>query len=185
MSDNPFEAPGMETGLEVLEPGSRSEAERIRRAHFWMERTIRVTSILYAVAAAGLLWLAVELRLMNPEAYLYLPLLCAATGIACAWCFHALWYRAGWAQWPVLVAAALGLLLSPLLIPLNGFALFLVFSTKGKVVLSPQYVQIIRKTPQVQSSGIVGRVLLAAGLAVLLMAAAGLIGIWITFLAFP
>lgn len=170
--DNPFQPPQSEG------PGDREESQdlvTLRRAHLGHELAIREVATVYALAAAGLLWLTFEAYLRHREWSGGLPILFGAAGIACAWAFSGLRQLAAWSRWPVFAVALLGLVLSPLFIPLNAYGLYLVFSEKGQRILSPEYRRIVPRVPA-ESKGFAWRLALwlflalSVGLALLSLA---------------
>lgn len=155
--DNPFQPPQADEQRRDREEWQDLVA--LRRYHLGHELSIRWLASVYAIAAAGLLWLAFEAYLRQGEWSLDRPILYASAGIASAWAYHGMRRLAPWGKWPVLMAAALGLFISPLFIPLNGYGLYLAFSEKGQRVFSAGYWTVIRRTPTVETNGFAGRLI--------------------------
>ena len=77
-----------------------------------------------------------------------------------------------WVRVPVGVLSGLGLLAVPIGTLLNGYALYLVFGRKGRVVFSPDYQEIVERTPHLRQR--TSPLVIALGLLIL-----GLIGFWV------
>jgi hypothetical protein len=78
----------------------------------------------------------------------------------------------GWARIACGIISGLGLLGFPLGTIVNGYILYLVFSTKGRTVFSPEYQIVIQQTPHIKyKTSIV--VWIFVGLLLLLLALAG------------
>ena len=55
-----------------------------------------------------------------------------------------------WIRVPVGILAGLGLIQIPIGTLINGYILFLIFSRKGRTVLSPEYREVIEQTPHIK-----------------------------------
>ena len=82
-----------------------------------------------------------------------------------------------WAKIPAAIIAAVGLLSFSIVTFISIYILHLIFSSKGQMVFSPEYKEIIRQTPHIKykTSKIVWVLLGIVGLLLL----AGLVGLFI------
>jgi len=128
------------------------DAEETRAEHLRHETAIITVGLLY-YAAAGLLAAAAIASLVmtnGTEAAVrfasLLGLLAAGFGFA-GYLLRLLDMRARYAA---SMMAVLGMLAVPIGTVLNAYVLWLVHSKKGRTVLSPEYREVIAKTPQIQ-----------------------------------
>lgn len=153
--------------LEKVREGvtTNSAAVQLRTQHLGHEASLRSVGVLYLVGGiltslGGLLMLIGALRLMgNPNlAQSNQPVLIAATiglvllvvgGLQAACGFHLRRLRP-LARIPVGIISALGLLAVPLGTLINGYILYLLFSKKGRFILSPEYQAIVAATPEIK-----------------------------------
>ena len=73
-------------------------------------------------------------------------------GVAAAFVFVGRGYQelSPWVRWPGGILSAIGLLGVPIGTLLNGYILFLMFSAKGRRILSPEYAELRARTPHIE-----------------------------------
>jgi hypothetical protein len=153
MSDNPYQAP-VTAVADVDAPAA--DAERVRREHIGHERQLRAVGALYLFG--GVLGLLGGIALivgsigaergggeMTAIAVLYVAI--SAFSLVLGWGYRKL---APWVRIPGTVLAAIGLLGIPIGTIISLAILWMIWSAKGKVVLSPQYAAIVAATPHVR-----------------------------------
>lgn len=160
-TDNPYAAMSIEAPLAMDDPAQTDE-EGTRRKYLRREAMIRSLGFLYYFSAA---WLAVALfaavrRTGMPLGfvlefaprvfwfYVFLGVLLVIVLLA-GWGLRRL---APWARVPVAFFSTLGLLSFPAGTGVNLVVLYLVFSPAGWVVFSPEYREVIERTPHVRYS---------------------------------
>ena len=155
-SDNPFASP-----VAVIEPVYTSialdnEAEAIRRKYLKHEASLKSIGSLYYLGA-GLMTLAVVFVVIVFFADRDFGF--AETLIAAIYAALAVGSFVGGRGLKQLdpkvkplvgIFSAMGLFFFPLGTLINGYALYLVFGAKGKVVLSPGYQEVVRQTPHIK-----------------------------------
>lgn len=151
---NPYQAPT----AYVEDVGVNAELERIRRGHINHEASLKSVGILYYLgaflmafgsvgASFGLLGAAAESVGGSTAAFLLLMLVLCVTSVIAG---HGLRTLKSWARIPAGILSGLGLLAFPLGTLINGYILWLLFSTKGKSILSSDYAAIVAATPHVR-----------------------------------
>jgi hypothetical protein len=158
-AENPFSAP-IADDIAVPLDGlvDPAEAERIRREHISHEVSVKSIGLLYYLATffLGLASIGFAFALVNAEE---IPGLEGAEYMLPIFVVFAIIYGvvgygirslASWSKIPVIFLSALSLLSIPIGTLIGGYILYLVLCAKGKVVLSPQYKEIIRQTPHVK-----------------------------------
>lgn len=132
-------------------------AEAVRRKHISHEAAVKSIGLLYFLGSAGLFFgslgfLAKALAPASGADFVQLLLAAFLLAIAAGYLFVGRGLRrlAPWVKAPVGVISGIGLLGFPLGTIINLYILYLVFSEKGKTVLSPDYQEIIAATPHVR-----------------------------------
>jgi len=176
MSENPYAAP---QNLEPAPADALSDAHAVRKAHLGTEASIKSIGIIYYLGALGLF-----------VSFFFLPssvssdggvgdlgkaagigivsLVPAALLIVVA---AALRRLKPWAKFPVAIFSTLGLVGFPIGTLINLYILYLVFSRKGRMVLSTPYQEIIAATPEMKYK--TSRVLIWVGVGILLIIGVG------------
>lgn len=139
---------------------AQGDIEAIRREHIGHERQLRAVGLLFGLGALamGLTLIAIVIPLMAdskgpgdlPPATL------AAFVLLCTMCvlyaFAAQGYRRlrPWIKYLGTPLSLLGLLAVPLGTLIHGYILYLLWGSKGRRVLAPDYASIMRDTPHVK-----------------------------------
>lgn len=159
MSDNPYQAPAVQ---EVLAPAALlTEAEEIRTQHLKHEASIKGVGFLYllggvavALSLVGLFALFGKMSSLSGRAMggreLIVTGMLGLIGVAQFISGWGLRKLRPWAKVPAAVLAGLSLLSIPVGTLLGGYTLYLLFSAKGRVVLSPDYAEIVAQTPHLR-----------------------------------
>lgn len=164
--DNPFAAPL--TQSPAMAPvgaygGPSADAEAMRRKYIKHEASIRSVGILYylgtiilGLASIPMLYMALTGEggpaFGSSERAFITGMGVAYVILAVISYFLARGLRAlqPGVRIPVGIFAAIGLLQIPIGTLINGYILYLVFSSKGKVVFSDQYRDVVRRTPHIK-----------------------------------
>ena len=135
---------------ELVEPAG--EAERIRSEHLRHETAIRSISAIYFFASLILLTMGLPLILQGPQQARFgiAGLVCMLLGAGVIVVGVGIRRLRRWVRIPVGVLSGLGLLAVPIGTLINGYALYLVFGRKGQVVFSPDYQEIVERTPHLR-----------------------------------
>lgn len=159
---NPYAAPLTTEAMVLPEAltgaGDVAAAERVRRELLNHETSLKSVRLLfYAAGGSAVLVLLAMLIPAAKDAHAGAVLdalivlviwgLLAAMLLRTGYCLGALDRRC---RWPVGIISGLGLLGFPVGTAINGYILYLVFSAKGRRVLSDEYKQVIRLTPHVK-----------------------------------
>lgn len=163
---NPYSAP---TAV-IADVGVDAEMEAIRQDHISVEASLRSVGLLYYLGTIGLIvsGLAMFAGLVQ------YGLISLVFGVAMGVIGYGLRALKPWVRTPAIILAAIGLLGFPVGTLINGYVLYLLFSTKGRFVFTPEYEAIRRATPHVRyRTSIV--VWIFVGFLLLAMAAAVLI----------
>ena len=159
VSDNPYQAPAVQ---EVLAPAALlTEAEEIRTQHLKHEASIKGVGFLYllggvavALSLVGLFALFGKMSSLSGHAMggreLIVTGMLGLIGVAQFISGWGLRKLRPWAKVPAAVLAGLSLLSIPVGTLLGGYTLYLLFSAKGRVVLSPDYAEIVAQTPHLR-----------------------------------
>lgn len=153
MSVNPYQAP-VTSVADVDAPVE--DAERVRREHIGHERQLRAVGALYLFGGVLGLFGGIALIVgaiggdsgggeMVAIGVLYAAV--SAFSLVLGWGYRKL---APWVRIPGTVLAAVGLLGIPVGTIISLAILWMIWSAKGKVVLSPQYAAIVAATPHVR-----------------------------------
>jgi hypothetical protein len=131
-----------------------SEAAVVRRAHLNHEASIKAVGTLYLLGAAGLIIVAIsgaawQKSLSLPLALLFATLLAGLGGLQ-LWVGFGLRKLRPWTKIPAGIMSGLGLVSFPIGTLINGYILYLLFSKKGRMVLSEPYQEIIAATPDIK-----------------------------------
>jgi hypothetical protein len=156
---NPYAAPAAHVA--DVAPGT-SEAEAIRVAHIRHERQVKAVGTLYYLGgaltalAAIVFWLGPQGPLMDSA--FSLGIAAVYTLLAAAWLVLGYGFRRmrPWVRVPGGILSALGLLAIPVGTLVNAWVLWIMFSAKGQVILSPTYDAIVAATPHVKYRWTVG-----------------------------
>lgn len=155
-AENPFSAPLTEDIASPLSGAfDLAEAERIRTEHIQHEMSVKSIGLLYYLSAFVLGGLSAFLIVRAPNtadpilAYILSPV-CMALAVVSGAVGYGIRGLASWSRIPVIVLSILGLFNPPIGTLINLYILYLVVCKKGKVVLAPEYQEIIRQTPHVK-----------------------------------
>ena len=192
-AENPYAAPPIDADLAManaqwgLDP---TQDELIRRDHLSHEASVRSVGTLYylgafflgfaAISMAAFLFLPVLLsqprqdadfvaapllvRVILPGIYGFLTVLMFFTA-------HGLRRLQPWSRISAGILSTIGLLGFPIGTLINGCILYLLFSRKGNVVFSPEYRDIIDRTPHIKyKTSLVVKILAVVLLALFLFA---------------
>ncbi|MCW1883480.1 hypothetical protein OKA04_01990 [Luteolibacter flavescens] len=156
MSDNPYQAPVVEDISALAVPSAGLEV--IRVAHIKHEASIRAVGYLYLIGALMNVFFLVVLLAGNEtlaareNASTYWPLAGAFVTLAII-CFTAgigLRRLRPWSKIPAAVIAAISFVYAPIGTLIGICILYLIFCTKGRMVLSPAYADIVVQTPHIR-----------------------------------
>jgi len=163
---NPYASP-LTTDL-AAPPSAEVTAEMIRRKHLSHEASVRSVGFLYYLGGGFLVLAGMGLvvgSIADPKAGVALAFLgvfyfvMGSASLAIGWGLRGL---QPWVRIPVGIFSGIGLLGFPLGTLINGYILYLVFSSKGTMVFSPEYQEIIYQTPHIKyRSSLLALVLLA------------------------
>ena len=156
---NPFAAPA--SGFEYPVAGVNGDAERIRTELISHEASIQSIGVLYLLGAAlgtlagiFLTLTGVSAAVQNGQQDAVFGLMAGVfiTGLSVGQGFVGLGLRRlrAWTRIPVGILSGIGLLGIPLGTLINGYILYLIFSTKGSRVFAPEYQTIIQQTPHIK-----------------------------------
>lgn len=156
---NPYAAPA--TPLLAPASGPRAEAERIRHEHLKHEASLRSIGLLYylngGLLLLGAMALVTVVLLAPPESseldstfVIGLSAFYVALGVGVGFVGRGLRALKAWTKLPVGLLSAVGLLGFPLGTLISLYILYLVFSAKGRTVLSSEYAEAIRLTPHIE-----------------------------------
>ncbi len=156
MNDNPYKAPN----ANLLDSSAESESVSIREAHIKHEASVKSIGVLYYFGGASMLLAAAGMLLVSSETDsalgdleavgVRLGVFCLIFGVASLIVGRGLRTLSKWVRIPVGILSGLGLLSIPVGTIINGYILYLVFSAKGKTVLSDDYKPIIMLTPEIK-----------------------------------
>lgn len=159
MSDNPYQAP---TVQDVAAPAAPlTDAETIRNLHLKHETSLKGAGLLYLLGAVGVTLSLVGMfgafafgssrgssSVGGPEMLMMgLFVLIGVTQFFAGWGLRKL---RPWAKVPAAILAGVSMINIPIGTLIGGYILYLLFSAKGKVVLSPEYAEIIAQTPHIR-----------------------------------
>jgi hypothetical protein len=138
-------------------PQASFEAESLRKIHVSHEASIKSVGLLYLFGGLMLLFVGVVTTVAlfagsmesGPWVGLY-GFLLLALGVGYSWSGMGLRRLRTWARKPAAGFACLGLLAFPMGTLINGYILWLFLSAKGRMVLSPEYAEIVRITPHIK-----------------------------------
>lgn len=152
MAFNPYATPRYSG-----DPPPLSEVEQIRKDHIGHELSIKSLGGLYLIAAiitaAGVAFLGIMV-LIGDGLRETMPMVMLAVGFAlCIFGFSVgggLRRLRPWTRTVATVLAAIGSLLFPVGTIINAYVLYLLLSTKGSMVFSERYQEIIVVTPHIR-----------------------------------
>ena len=159
VSDNPYQAP---TVQDVAAPAAPlTDAETIRTLHLKHEASLKGAGFLYLLGAVGIILSIVGIfgavvagssRGSSPVGgqevvMLGLFVLIGATQLFAGWGLRKL---RPWAKIPAAILAGISLLSIPIGTLIGAYILYLLFSAKGRVVLSPEYADVVAQTPHLR-----------------------------------
>lgn len=138
------------------------EAEEIRREHIQREAAIRSIGILYYLAAAGLVIVALAalagsnaglagLGVTGKGPLALMGIFFVAFGVGLIFVGRALRQLRPWARIAAIVIAFLGLLNAPTGTLINIYILYLLFSAKGRRIFESDYPEIVAATPDIKA----------------------------------
>ena len=177
--ENPFASPTVEATLQPVGVDDASDAVRIRRQYIKHEASVKSVGVLYYLGAIGggfgIAMSIVEGIDSNQfGAGLSIAAICATVAAVFVLLGVGMRKLARWVRIPVGLLSVVGLLNFPFGTLINAYILYLVFGAKGNVVFSPEYQEVIRRTPHVKyKTSPVVVVLLVILLAFLAIAIAG------------
>jgi hypothetical protein len=150
---NPFEAPREEATLRSDDFRERAEDIAFRRAHLSHETSLRAIGLAYLLTSI-VLSLAAFGYLVDPNRRdSFSPLLAVALfgGVASVMLAGvALRLLSPWSWLPVILVICLGLVLLKLGTLINLYVVYMILCRKGRIVCSPAYHQVIRRTPEIR-----------------------------------
>jgi len=168
LEPNPYASP-LTTDLDAPPlAAAMADVELIRRNHLTHEASVRSIGVLYYLGGVLLVLAAIGMGSaltwgpgLGPAAVVVL--LCyLALGWGMLAVGRGLRRLQSWTRIPVGILSGLGLLQFPVGTLINAYILYLVFSAKGAMVLSPEYREIMRQTPHMKyRSSLLTLVLLA------------------------
>ena len=168
---NPYAAP-----LSAVADQAETGAEAVRSLHLRHEASIGSAGWLFVLGGAAILLVALAMMLSLGTTHsrvtdVLMVLVLGAIGALQLVTGLALRKLKYWSRGVATLYCVLGLLAIPVGTLINGFILYLFFSTKGKRVFAPDYQEVIAATPHLkyQTSMVVW---IVAGLAVLVIGAA-------------
>ena len=152
---NPFAPP--EESIWVTENDSRPAA-LIRKEHLSHEASVQSVGVLYLLGSVVLIFTAVILLAApgarggnRPDGFLaVLSVFLLLFGVGQGFLAFGLRRLRGWTRIPVGILSAFGLLGFPLGTLISAYILYLIFSSKGAMVFSDEYKEIIRLTPDMK-----------------------------------
>ena len=150
---NPYAAPK----AAVEDVSAYPEADAIRREHISHEASIRSIGTLYYLGAFFMIAGTLAAFLLESRSRTHLSagpaVILAFFGLLATGFFllgRGLRALKPWARIPTTLLAVLGLAGFPLGTLLNSYILWLIHSKKGKLILSPEYADIVDATPDVK-----------------------------------
>ena len=159
MSDNPYQAPAVQ---EVAAPAAPlTDAETIRNLHLKHEASLKGVGFLYLLGAVGMILSIVGIfgafvagssrgaSSVGGQEIVMLGIfvLVGVTQLFAGWGLRKL---RPWAKVPAAILAGISLLSIPIGTLIGAYILYLLFSVKGRVVLSPEYADIVAQTPHLR-----------------------------------
>lgn len=171
MNENPYAPPK----ADLDRPDT--DAEAIRTAHISHEASIKGVGLLYFLVGAGALLGGLTVLMVgsgpekNPMTAFSITLLMLVVGGASLVLGYGLRRLKRWVRIPVGIFSALGLLNFPIGTLLNAYILYLIFSAKGRTILSDEYAEVVALTPDIRyRTSIVVWILLALLLGLVVLA---------------
>ncbi len=153
-NQDPYAPPAAEL---IKQDGDIALAVAIREKHISHDASVKSIGMLYFMGAAVMLILSMGMMfaLFQPEmamdgSLIGLFIFYIIFGVAAIFLGRGLRTLRRWVKVPVGFISAIGLLGFPVGTLINGFVLYLIFSSKGKMVLSDEYQEIVRKTPDIK-----------------------------------
>ena len=157
MSDNPYQAPAVQ---EVVAPAA-TEVEAIRNQHLKHEASLKGAGFLYllgavfvALSLVGLIAVYGGMRTRSESgpggrelAVLGLLVVVCMGQFVAGWGLRKL---RPWVKIPAALLAGISMLRFPIGTLFGGYILYLLFSAKGRTILSPGYADIIAQTPHLR-----------------------------------
>lgn len=174
--DNPYRSGVVEN--QVLPTDGDSEPERVRREHLSHEASLRSVGTLYllgaginAIFAIAIIAAAFAGSIGAIELVIFAGIVVVGVGLSGV-AGYGLRKLQPWAAIPAGVLSVLGLFGFPLGTLISLYVLYLLFSQKGRYILSPEYAAIVSNTPHIKYKT---SVLVWIGLALVVAAVGGLI----------
>jgi hypothetical protein len=157
VTDNPYQAPAVQ---EVVAPAA-TEAEAIRGEHLKHEASLKGVGFLYLLGGVMLAFSFIGLfGVMIPHSTgssralgLQELVIFALLGVVGVGQFFAGWglrKLRPWAKIPAALLAGISLLSIPIGTLIGAYILYLLFSAKGRTILSPAYSEIVAQTPHMR-----------------------------------
>lgn len=140
----------------LKESGTGSPAaEQMRKDHLKHEASIKSVGTLYLIGSAvwffaGIVSLVLLSDGKEPLEAIGIAVVLFLLGVAQVWTGLGLRRLQKWARVPTGIMSGIGLLGIPIGTIINGYILYLVFSQKGKTVLSDEYLAVIAQTPHIK-----------------------------------
>jgi hypothetical protein len=163
VSDNPYQAPAVQ---EVAAPAAPlTDAEAIRKPHLKHEASLKAIGFLHLLGGVAVLLslvamaVAFGMRSTGSESpagireYIMMAgpiVLLGAIAVGQFISGWALRKLRPWAKIPAAIIAGISLLSIPVGTLLGGYTLYLLFSEKGRTILSPGYAEIMAQTPHLR-----------------------------------
>ena len=148
MKENPYTAP------QSTATWTDSSEEQIRREHIKHEASVKSIGILYFIGAFFVVISAVGITLDSSELPLSsrigIGVVLGSIGVLQFLVGVGLRRLKSWARIPTGILSGIGLLAFPVGTLINGYILYLVFSTKGSMVFSDRYREVIAATPHIK-----------------------------------
>lgn len=146
---------------EGVSTSSNDEYESIRQAHLKHEASLKSVAILLLLGGALMLFSGVMIMVSmssmsgNSEMdmtgfILAMAVIYGAIGLVLILLAHGYRKLKRWVRIPGTIVACLGLLSFPIGTLINGYILYLLWSQKGKMVLSAEYQEVIAATPHMK-----------------------------------
>jgi hypothetical protein len=154
MSENPYQTPTVSEVAAPLEP--LSDAAQIRQKHLRHEASLKgmgslffLGGVLFLLSMAQALWVTFAVsRFGQPQGLEIVMLLAVLLLIPLQFiCWWGLRKLKSWVSIPAGILSGLGLFVFPVGTILGVYFLYLLFSQKGRMILSPVYQEIIAQTP--------------------------------------
>jgi hypothetical protein len=155
-SENPYASPTADlTGPRSMNP-ELNEAETIRKKYLSHEASVQSVGFLYWLASIAMLVGSAAMifglltRNNNFRIEQFIGLLYPLFAILFVWIGSGFRKLDSRVRIPAGILSVLGLISFPCGTLINAYILYLIFCPKGKMVISPEYKEIIRQTPYIK-----------------------------------